>query len=118
MKQDYLVTYAILITRGRAKFKGEEEGDSPIWDHEEPVTISEHEKWYREDGEYREECEFIKEHLFDVFEREAHIAMSSGNATVISNVLKTKCKHRGYTTDDSSSLDVGDVWVGFEKDRK
>ncbi len=114
MKQENLVTYAILITRGRKFFGGEEEEEALYWDHDTPVTIKEHEAWKRTDTDYAEQCEFIKEHVLDIIERGALYAVDKGNATVIQNILKTKLKHRGYTTDDNSVLFDGDVYVGFE----
>jgi len=115
MKQDGLVSYAILITRGRSHFGDEDEKeDLVVWNHKTPVTLKEHKKWLRTDDEYREAVGFIKLHVDDSIERDAFRAMASGNATVIQNVLKTRLGDRGYNKDDNSNLDVGEVYVGFE----
>ena len=112
-KQQNLVTYAILITEGRTHFgKADEETDSFYWDHDTPVTLKEHKEWLRNDTDYQERSEFIKELVLDTIER-AGLRQLETNPALVFNVLKTKLKGRGYTTDDNVVLDVGEIWVGF-----
>jgi hypothetical protein len=77
------------------------------------ATFADHKGWLANDESYKLRLEEIKERKKDKYERCALDAAESGNANVITNVMKTFCKDRGYGADGEVPVFDGVIRVGY-----
>jgi hypothetical protein len=77
------------------------------------ATFGDHKVWLANDEEYKLRVEEIKEGVKDHFIRCAIDCAENGNAQVITNVLKTYCKDRGYGADGEAPSTNEVVMIGF-----
>ena len=78
------------------------------------ATFKEHKEWLAEDEDYKLRLEEIKESVKDHFIRCAIDGATNGNAQIVTNVLKTYCKDRGFGADGELPVFDGVVHVGYE----
>ena len=77
------------------------------------ATFEDHKKWIANDEDYKINLEEIKESVKDYFIRCALIGAQNGNAQVITNVLKTYCKDRGFGADGEAPSTSEVVTIEF-----
>ena len=77
------------------------------------ATWGEHKEWLAEDEEYKSRLEEIKESVKDYFIRCAIEGATNGNAQIITNVLKTYCKDRGFGADGEAPSTSEVVTIEF-----
>ena len=77
------------------------------------ATFADHKNWIANDEEYKLRLEEIKESVKDHFIRCAIEGATNGNAQIVTNVLKTYCKDRGFGADGEAPSTSEVVTIGF-----